>query len=645
MKKFFSALMLVLVTCLAQAELPKSVQLDIHVRAAASYFKKQQYQQCLGELDKVERLSAGRLASDLVFIRAKSHFQLQQLGSAKRQATIYIEREGKKGRYYEQALELMVAVEQQSGEQIGVLKRRGRDFLKKENFRESFKAYQEAADLGDAFSQGQMGWFLRFGKEGVAKDVPQAVNWFEKAAENGNRWSAERLGWIYRNGEEPVAQDKAKALTWFKRAADMGSHEAMRLLGSMLLSGEGVPADAKQALAWLHKAADDGDEASMKRLAKIYEEGAQGVGSDPAQAVKWLKRAAGKGDTSAMQAVGRRYFSGDGVEKDAARGVSWYKKAADKGDEGAMMALGHRYSRGKDVEKDQSQAYAWYEKAYKHSGGKRSYAKYRMNQAYMDWAQTYLKGEGVPKDENKGISMYVRLAAKMKNGQPYYHLAKYYERSEQKQAAMQWYQKSADLVFLPAIRVLANCYAGKHDCGVAADRERAVQEYSRLTAAEGNAYFNRAGHLGLACLYFRSDRPEQDWPKAVQSLANAKVPQTSYRSDAPVDYVQALIKATSPVDGQRDAQAAMALLSPYLDSTWQMHMVRAAVHAELGQFELAQAAQQMAMTLAQGEDMDKDWVWGGWGRELEAQLESYQKQKPWRYPVQRTSAAPTMPNF
>ncbi|MGF1526653.1 MAG: lytic transglycosylase domain-containing protein [Candidatus Competibacterales bacterium] len=65
--------------------------------------------------------------------------------------------------------------------------------------------------------------------EGVAKDLPRALDLYCRAAGKGYAPAAYALGWIYFNGRGGV-RDDAKAAGWFERARALGDAHAKRLL-------------------------------------------------------------------------------------------------------------------------------------------------------------------------------------------------------------------------------------------------------------------------------------------------------------------------------------------------------------------------------------------------------------------------------
>jgi TPR repeat protein len=71
------------------------------------------------------------------------------------------------------------------------------------------------------------------------------------------------------------------------------------------------------------------------------------------------------------------------------------KAAADRGDPRAQFELGQRFYAGKGILKDSEAAVEWWQKS----------AAQKFPPAELDWGLAYLKGDGVPKDERKGLRL------------------------------------------------------------------------------------------------------------------------------------------------------------------------------------------------------------------------------------------------
>ena len=93
-----------------------------------------------------------------------------------------------------------------------------------EDLAEAVKWYQEAAGLGDARAQFEIGWLYQCG-EGVEEDHEKAVEWYRISADQGYAGAQYWLGWCYRYGVgvEPVM---GEAVIWYRLAAEQGNEEA-----------------------------------------------------------------------------------------------------------------------------------------------------------------------------------------------------------------------------------------------------------------------------------------------------------------------------------------------------------------------------------------------------------------------------------
>ena len=97
----------------------------------------------------------------------------------------------------------------------------GFDAYKREDFKESFKYFQLAAEQGDALAQLLLGLMYDDGK-GIIQDYTEAVKWYRLSAELGNASAQSNLGLMYAEGQG-VAQDYLLAYMWFDLASSNGS--------------------------------------------------------------------------------------------------------------------------------------------------------------------------------------------------------------------------------------------------------------------------------------------------------------------------------------------------------------------------------------------------------------------------------------
>lgn len=95
-------------------------------------------------------------------------------------------------------------------------------YAEQQDFKESFKWCQTAADRGDVEAQVKMGDIYTQGL-GVTASPQEAFNWYLFAADNGNEAAQLMVAAAYSNGEG-VAQNDAEA--WFWLSVTAGANES-----------------------------------------------------------------------------------------------------------------------------------------------------------------------------------------------------------------------------------------------------------------------------------------------------------------------------------------------------------------------------------------------------------------------------------
>ncbi len=135
---------------------------------------------------------------------------------------------------------------------------------------------------------------------------------------------------------------------------------------------------------------------------------------DYATAYRELGPAAAGGAPAAQYALGRMYFSGEGVSRDSAEGLKWLRKAAMAGVGLAQYQLGACYEWGIGVTQDTGEAARWYRMAADRGV---PVAQYRLGLLYMN-------GVGVTRDL-VAAHLWLNLAAsRLPPGEPRNAVAK-----------------------------------------------------------------------------------------------------------------------------------------------------------------------------------------------------------------------------
>ena len=161
-------------------------------------------------------------------------------------------------------------------------------------------------------------------------------------------------------------------------------------LGLAYENGEGVAKNANTAFSWFQKAANNGYKYAFYNLGRYYQYGLS-VQKDISKAFSMYEQAANQGDMYGARNLAYKYKYGNGVQRDINKAVFWFEKSALHNDETSYQELIYAYS---DL-KDNSSLYRVASK------GCELHFKSCMNTL----AYCYAKGEGVPVDFKKAISI------------------------------------------------------------------------------------------------------------------------------------------------------------------------------------------------------------------------------------------------
>ena len=157
-------------------------------------------------------------------------------------------------------------------------------------------------------------------------------------------------------------------------------------------------------------------------------------------------------DASKMNQIAYAYMVGEVVEQDLEESTKWFMKAAEQNNAEALDRVGGAYLHGAGVKQDFAMAAAYYKKSIIADG---------YPDALLDLGLAYLKGEGVPKDENHGVSLMLR-AAKQGNAAAQYNMGYIYRAGVvvdvDMEESLRWYHLSADQGYEQAVDFL-NQYA------------------------------------------------------------------------------------------------------------------------------------------------------------------------------------------
>ena len=236
------------------------------------------------------------------------------------------------------------------------------------------------------------------GKNGVSKNINEAVKWFKKGADQGHAKCINAMGVMYKNGTG-VTKNLDEAIKCYKRAAEMGLDKAQSNLADMYNNGEGVPKDLAEAAKWYRKAAEQGHARAQNGLGYALLNG-YGVTKDYNEAIQWFRKSAEQNFVYGQSNLGLMYEMGYGTEKNYAEAVKWYKKAAEQGNAWSQNRLGNLYIDDEGPGKDYNEAFKWYMKA-----AEQNHSAAQTSVGYM-----YENGYGVAQNYAKAVEYYHKAA-------------------------------------------------------------------------------------------------------------------------------------------------------------------------------------------------------------------------------------------
>jgi len=166
--------------------------------------------------------------------------------------------------------------------------------------RKAASLYQEAARLGDAEAQCNLGFMYDVGRGGLNPDIKLAATWYRRAAEQGLADAQANLGSLYEEGGPGFPVNDVEAAVWFRKASDQGYARGHLCLAAMYAQGRGVPQDPAEDARLSRLAAQQGDCRGQARLANALIHG-HGVEKNIEEAMRLLHAASQQGDADAAR--------------------------------------------------------------------------------------------------------------------------------------------------------------------------------------------------------------------------------------------------------------------------------------------------------------------------------------------------------
>ncbi len=297
------------------------------------------------------------------------------------------------------------------------------------------------AEDGDTRAMLILGTNYITGKDFVKPDTAGAVTWLLRAADAGEPSAAYILADIYaQQGDADMSQQAyAQAYSTYRKLAEEQPENSNIIywLGYMQQNGLGTPADGPAGIALLQKAADRGNAWAYSQLFKTY---AQGIGTekDESRAISYAQKLADTGQDGLMAyATALAYLNGQGVEKNEALGEKYLDMAVAANIPDAIFLKGQRLQQaGKPAE-----ALPLYTQA----------ASMSQEDALIELALMLLYGNGVEKDEARGLSYLQTANHRLESPRALYELARYYESIGEQEMADDWYISASDAGIIEAM--------------------------------------------------------------------------------------------------------------------------------------------------------------------------------------------------
>ncbi|MGX5201047.1 tetratricopeptide repeat protein [Aliikangiella sp. IMCC44632] len=145
----------------------------------------------------------------------------------------------------------------------------------------------KAGELGEVGAQYRVANILYYDLAKQGRDLSGAFSWYKRAAESGLIEAQTTVGFAYLNGDG-VAKSLPEAVNWLTKSADQGDTEAAFSLGNIYF--ETPLRDLSTSVDWFRRAANAGHAMSANNLAWLYATSEISGFRDVKKARFWAKR-------------------------------------------------------------------------------------------------------------------------------------------------------------------------------------------------------------------------------------------------------------------------------------------------------------------------------------------------------------------
>lgn len=329
----------------------------------------------------------------------------------------------------------------------------------KQNDQNAFLWFQASALHNHVHSEYILAKMYYDGR-GTVQDYEEALRLYQEAAGQGDKYACDAAGRMFLHGIG-TSKNANAAASYFMKASKKNVPYADFALAQLCETGTGIPKN-KSAAQILYKKALDGflkqekqqpDSIIEYRIASMYLHG-KGVGYNPEKAAHWLTKVIEAGNTQAAYELANFYHSGEGVKKDIQKAAELYQKALavflsdeqQNPNPSLEYRIGKMCEHGLGVQPDLEKAASWYKLAADAGNGLAQY-RYSLlcreteplaaNRYFHLALQTFLQDEQETFDADREYrigKMLMQLDTVSHRMGPFRYA----------EAAMQWYQKSAD---------------------------------------------------------------------------------------------------------------------------------------------------------------------------------------------------------
>ena len=204
-------------------------------------------------------------------------------------------------------------------------------------------------------------------------DMQDSLPIFRQAAKRGNAKATYMEGSMQPTSERDAGRDQGRLeqARLYTLSAEMGYKKAQYQLAELYNSGETIAKSYPQAAYWYKKAAAQGNEEARERLRYLLQWGRVSIDEIPQsagavqhkfspkenyfagleagykqqykKAETLLLRSAREGHKEAQAALGKMYYSGEGVSRSLEGAYKWYKAAGLQGDTQSQYMMGYMW--------------------------------------------------------------------------------------------------------------------------------------------------------------------------------------------------------------------------------------------------------------------------------------------------------------